>query len=84
MKKNDISSLKEFLINEIGISSEDANELEKAINKDDAPIEKGKFGENVSSWIGKVISKSASGTLNLAINTAANVLGSAISKFYGL
>jgi hypothetical protein len=84
VRKNDIESLKKYLINELEIPVSDVDELEEAIKKDDIPKEKDKFGKNVSNWIGKAISKVASGTLNLAISTAANVLGTAISKYYGL
>lgn len=84
INKNDFESLKNYLTKELKLQTEDVAELENAIKADEKPSEIDKYGKNVSQWLGKMISKAASGLLNLSVNTAANVLGIAISKYYGL
>ena len=84
ISKGDITSLKKYLKETIKLEDEDITELEKAISEDLPPVDKNKLGKSVSNWLGKMISKAASGIGNLTINTAANVLGQVILKYYGL
>ncbi len=82
--QNDFESLRKHLINELKIPKEDVDELEIAVKEDGHLDNSGKFGSKVSSWLGKMVSKAASGLISLSINTAANVLGQAISVYYGI
>lgn len=84
ISKGDITSLKKYLKETIKLEDDDITELEKAISEDSVPVDKNKLGKSVSSWLGKMVSKAASGIGNLTISTAANVLGQVIIKYYGL
>jgi hypothetical protein len=83
VQKGDFNSLTDFL-NKKGISTEDIEELKKAITTDPKPESDNKFGEKVSSWIGKMIKKAASGAWQIGITTAGNILSTAIKAYYGL
>lgn len=74
--------LKEYLQN-LGIEKEDIKEL-LSIVTDEKVEEKGKFGPGVSSWIGRMITKAASGAWNIALATAPSILAKGISSYYGL
>lgn len=82
VEKNDVESLKKFL-KENHISDNDVNDLEQSIKQDSI---KGKyiFGEKVSLWIGKMISKAASGAWDVALNVAPTLLTDALNKFFGI
>lgn len=67
-----------------GIEESDISLLEDAVRVDPEPKAPGKFGAGVSGWIGRMMGKAADGSWAVAIGTAANVLGTAITKFYGL
>jgi len=82
IKKNDFESLAKFLKG-VGIDDHDIKELNQALKEDTMPRDKGKFGAKVSSWIGKMISKAASGVWEIGIETAGNILGAAINSYYG-
>lgn len=67
-----------------GVSADDVMELEQAVKKDPEQLgKKGKFGDLVSKWMGKMVSKAASGTWDIGISVAGNVLTSALMQFYG-
>jgi hypothetical protein len=57
--------------------------LESAVKSDSSPKD-GKFGQRVSSWIGKMISKSAQGAWKVATNVAADFLTKALCAYYGI
>lgn len=79
----DFSSLADHLKkNNIGDS--EINDLSNAIVADGAISEKGKFGQNVSDWIGRMLAKSADGTWQVGLGAAGNLLAEALTKFYGL
>ncbi|EGU31987.1 hypothetical protein VII00023_08024, partial [Vibrio ichthyoenteri ATCC 700023] len=59
-------------------------ELKQAIESDGDISSTGQFGSNVSTWIGNMCSKAASGGWLISLTTAANVLSTGISKYYGL
>jgi hypothetical protein len=67
-----------------GVGKEDISELEKAVGSDSKPESANAFGEKVSSWIGKMVKKAASGAWQVSITTAGNVLAAAIKAYYGL
>lgn len=67
-----------------GVSTDDLHELEDAIRHDPQPNDKAKFGDKVSGWVGKMVTKAAQGGWNIGLGAAGDLLASAISKFYGL
>ena len=83
--KNDFDSLANHL-NEVGVPFSDIKELEIAVNNDGdiSANQSSGFGSNVSHWIGNMVTKASSGAWDMSIATAANVLGTAISKYYGI
>jgi hypothetical protein len=83
VQSGDFEALAEFLENK-KVSKEDISELKKAIESDPQPESNNKFGEKVSSWIGKMIKKAASGAWQISITTAGNILSTAIKTYYGL
>ena len=67
-----------------GVDETNISALESAVRDDPEPKGPGKFGPRVSGWIGRMVGKAADGSWGVAIGAAANVLGTAITKFYGL
>ena len=65
-----------------GLNNDSLAELETAI-KQDGDWKKKKLGENVKSWIGKMIVKAMDGTWKVAEATAPDLLKAALSQFYG-
>jgi hypothetical protein len=83
IQPGDFKTLAKFLESQ-GINKEDISELEKAVGSDPKPESANAFGEKVSSWIGKMIKKAASGAWQIGITTAGNILSTAIKAYYGL
>ncbi|MBY8317887.1 hypothetical protein KW543_19205 [Vibrio fluvialis] len=79
---NDLKALKDVFLNS-GLSQSDVDELEVAIKSDDTPKLAGTYGENVSAWMGKMISKAASGGWGIGIGAAGSFIGNALSQYYG-
>jgi hypothetical protein len=82
-ESNNFEQLAKYLA-EHKIEKCDIDNLELAIETDEAPSANKQFGTNVSSWIGSMVSKAAEGSWSISLATAANVLGTGISKYYGL
>jgi hypothetical protein len=80
---NDITSL-ENVLRDNGVIDEDLERLRAAIESDDKPNEKDRFGPRVSSWIESMIKKALDGGWKVGIGTAGALLAHAISKYYGL
>jgi len=82
--KNDIAALKRHLESE-GVSSEDVNELEFAINSDGpiAPRSKN-YGPAVGQWFSGMISKAANSTAGISVPVITDLLSSALKKYYNL
>ena len=82
--KNDLASLNTLLSNN-DVSEEEIQELNLAIQADegDSNLIKQSFGKNVSSWMGKMITKSASAAWKIKTGAAASLLATAIGKYYG-
>lgn len=78
----DFKSLKQCLSN-AGISSSDIENLKNAIDVDNLSTSARKFGDNVSSWLGEMVSKAASGVWGVSVGAAGNLLGDALKQFYG-
>lgn len=81
--QNDLNSLLDFL-RSLNIGDEDLNELKTALDKDDKPSKEGSFGNNISTWIGKMVSKAASGVWNISTSVAAEILSKSITRYYGI
>ncbi len=80
--KKDFLSLKAAL-EETGVGENDIVLLEKAIEADGEPSAKGEYGEKVQGWVGKMIGKAASGGWAIAMGAAGELLGKALSAYYG-
>lgn len=82
--KNDLESLISYLVS-IGINSEDAQDLRTAIQEDNATnASKNTFGNHVSLWVGKMMSKASGGVWKISISAAGTLLGKALSTYFGL
>lgn len=81
--KNNFNQLADFL-RKNEVSETDISSLNSAIDTDgDIDVESG-IGTKVCGWIGDMVSKSASGSWNVSIAAAGNLLATAISKYYGM
>jgi hypothetical protein len=67
-----------------GVEEDDIAELEAAIQADPQPKRTGNFGPKVSGWMGKMISKAASGAWNIGTGAAGNLLTTVLASYYGL
>lgn len=82
-ESNNFAELAEYL-SKHNVPESDIAELQHAIENDGTISATGQLGFNVSTWIGNMCSKAASGSWAISLATAANVLGIGIAKFYGL
>ena len=82
IKANDFDSLKSFLLS-AGLNEDDVVELEDLIQIDPKPVAKNKFGDKVSGWMGKMLTKAANGSWQISAGAAGNLLAQAISAYYG-
>lgn len=67
-----------------GIDEDDIGALREAINQDPKPDQAGHFGGKVSAWLGSMMTKAATGTIELAVGAAGTVLTDAIKGYYGI
>lgn len=79
----DSEGLIQYLMN-IGIGKKDIKELKEAIKKDPHKLKTNNFGKNVSKWIGKMLSKAASGMWKISTNVAAELITKALTRYYDL
>ena len=79
---NDFESLKKVL-RENAVDDADIQVLKEAIDSDDTPESGTKFGPKVSTWIGDMMYKAASGTWEIGVGVAGTVLTQAITQYYG-
>jgi hypothetical protein len=80
--QNDLDSLKQYLAS-AGIVESDLEELDQAIQDDAKAGVKGSLGSKVRAWMGKMISKAGSNSWNVATSAAAQLIITALSKYYG-
>jgi hypothetical protein len=80
---HDFSGLENYLASN-SVSTDDIQDLKRAIESDGELQDGSKFGSNVSTWIGRMVSKAADGSWTVALGAAGNILATGISKFYGL
>lgn len=83
IKGMDFDSLAKHLADN-NVTFSDIQTLKEAIEHDPTPTEPNKLGEKVSSWIGSMVGKAASGGWDISVATAGTLLAESISKFYGL
>ncbi len=77
----DWTSLRAYL-RSIGVDLSSLEELESAVRQDGDRREK-RFGEQVKSWIGKMVGKAMDGTWKIALSTAPGLLKEALFRYYG-
>ncbi len=80
--KGDFDSLRNYLLS-VGVDSSDINKLGSSVEADPQPENKGQLGPEVSSWIGRMVSKAASGAWQIAVGAAGSLLAKAIGLYYG-
>ena len=80
--KNDVESLLGYL-RSLGIGEEDVEEIEGAL-REEPTASGGSFGPKVSAWLGRMISKAASGAMNMGTETAVTAFTQALNGYYGL
>ncbi len=83
IKQGDIDSLVKFLESQ-GISKEDSKQLVEAVKEDPPPKDASHLGSRVSSWMGRMIAKTASGAWKIATEEGAKILMEAVKRHYGL
>ena len=84
IQQGDFRTLAAFL-QENGVPKEDIRDLETAIKADPHPDPKSKaFGKKVSTWMGKMVTKSAEGVWKVGTDVAAKLLVEAIKTHYGM
>lgn len=66
-----------------GVEKADIKDLEVAIEEDPKPTGR-KFGTRVAAWMGKMVSKAATGAWKVGTDVAAKVLTKALEQHYGL
>lgn len=81
VKKHDFTSLASAL-HELKVPRPDIEELERAL-VDEPLATRPVLGPKVSTWMGRMVSKAASGALSLSMETSANLLASLIWAYYG-
>jgi hypothetical protein len=82
VQQGNFPSLAKYL-KEQGIEEDDVLALKEAVKSEPKLLSSG-FGKKVSTWIGKMIQKSAEGTWKIGTTVAANLLTSAIKLYYGI
>ena len=82
VQEGDIESLINAL-RELNIHDEDLNELKNVVSAEPSDSG-GEYGPKVQAWLGKMISRAATGTWNIGLETAPKLLTKALNSFYGI
>lgn len=82
VRKGDFDSLAAYL-RSVKVEEAQIADLKERINQEPTPQGKDKLGPQVSSWIGEMVGKAASGGWQLAVGTAGSLLAQAICLYYG-
>ena len=80
--QGDFASLQSLLESK-GVSDDDISEIETALKEDPKPASPDSLGPKVSTWMGKMISKAASGAWKVTTTAASKILTEAIGSYYG-
>jgi hypothetical protein len=67
---------------DLQIPDDDVKDLQDAIKADKTPKQK-EFGPKVKEWLGKAMSKLASGVWQMTLKTAPTVISKALADYYG-
>ncbi|MBO6738291.1 MAG: hypothetical protein JJ916_00350 [Phycisphaerales bacterium] len=81
--QGDPDSLRQ-LLQQVGLANPDIEELFEALKSDPVPQSPGCFGPRVADWLGKGLSKAATGSLKIGANVVGGVLTAAINSYYGI
>jgi hypothetical protein len=81
IQQGDFCSLAAFLRKQ-RVDDDDVRDLQAAVESEPTPSNNN-FGKKVSTWIGKMVQKSAEGSWKVTTTVASNVLTSAIKAYYG-
>ncbi len=81
VQEGDVSSLLNHF-RELNVSTDDLREIEHAVSQEKEALN-GEFGPKVRAWIGGMVSKAASGTWKIGLDTASKVLMDSLRRFYG-
>jgi hypothetical protein len=82
IKQGDFDALENLLLKH-GVENKDIKELGEIIKSDNPDMEKKKFGDGVSKWIGNMVSKAAQNIWNIGIGAAGSLLAEALNSYYG-
>ncbi len=66
------------------MDASDLEQLEKAIAEDGIPESQQKIGTRVAGWIGRMMTKAASGAWDVSTNAAGEILARTLGKYYNL
>ncbi|NAY92669.1 hypothetical protein GTQ34_12145 [Muricauda sp. JGD-17] len=83
ISKGNKEELASFL-EEFGVDAKDSAALMEIIDQEEPNRETKSFGSKVSSWIGQMVAKAASGGWQVSAGAAGQLLAEAITKYYGL
>lgn len=75
-------SLSAFLKDQ-GVTEDDIQELQSAIQEDPQPEDSSSFGPKVAGWIGKMATKAAQGIWKIGSVVAVDVVTKAVAKYHG-
>jgi hypothetical protein len=67
-----------------GVAPEAVAELQAALDDEPEVQPDKKLGPKVSNWIAKMVGSAASGTWNIGIGAAGNLLATLVGKYYGI
>lgn len=79
--KGDVHSLISYL-RKHNLESDDLSELKDAVSSEPSAPD-GRYGPKVRAWLGGMISKAASNTWKVGVETASKVLKDALNGYYG-
>ena len=79
----DFDALKKNL-EQLGVESDEIEELEKAINQDRKKTKDERIGDKTGGWIGRVLTKASTGALKAGTSVASDIITKSISQYLGL
>jgi AbiTii len=82
IEKGNFESIREIL-SAHSVEKQDIDSLQIALQEESVLNEDKVIGPKVSNWKDSMISKAKSGSWNIAVSTATNILATIIMKFYG-
>jgi AbiTii-like protein len=83
VQAGDLEGLNAYLAS-LGLQQEDLDGLAIALKEDERPSKGQGFGKRVSAWIGDMTGKAASGTWQVGVGAAGELLATAVRWYYGL